>query len=338
MSSLIVEVCRIREVRPHPNADKLDVAVVKGWQCVVPKGAYRDGDLVTYIPPDSVLPVALSDELGVTKYLSKGRVRCAKLRGEPSYGVVCAPRGPEGFDAADLLGITKYEPPIRVSAGDAAPAHPMFPAYTDIENLRNFTDILSPGEPVVYTEKIHGTNCRVGWVREDGGELVRMAGSKGMQRKESDAGTYWLPWRTDPVVSLMTAIAGDPLVRQVVLFGEVYGKVQSLRYGVPNGLAFRAFDLMVDGRYLDFGCFRGLCVAHGIEMVPVLAEEPFSMDRVRELSAGPSVVPGADHIREGVVVKPVRERHSPTVGRVILKYISDDYLCGNHEDAGEAVA
>lgn len=32
MSSLIVEVCRVEEVRPHPNADRMAIARVKGWK------------------------------------------------------------------------------------------------------------------------------------------------------------------------------------------------------------------------------------------------------------------------------------------------------------------
>ena len=73
MSSLIVEVSRIERVLPHANADALELAHIKGWQCVVPKGRYTAGDLVTYVPVDAVLPAELSERLGVTKYLSRGR-------------------------------------------------------------------------------------------------------------------------------------------------------------------------------------------------------------------------------------------------------------------------
>ena len=33
MSSLIVEVCQIAAIEKHPNADNLDIATVKGWNC-----------------------------------------------------------------------------------------------------------------------------------------------------------------------------------------------------------------------------------------------------------------------------------------------------------------
>ena len=31
-----------------------------------------------------------------------------------------------------------------------------------IENLRNFPDILQNGEEIIVTEKLHGTNSRIG--------------------------------------------------------------------------------------------------------------------------------------------------------------------------------
>src|SRR5450755_4251106 len=91
MSSLIVEVSKIDAVTSHANADALELAVIKGWQCVVPKGKFKAGDRVVYVPVDSVMPDALAEAMNITKYLSKGRVRCAKLRGEPSFGVIMDP-------------------------------------------------------------------------------------------------------------------------------------------------------------------------------------------------------------------------------------------------------
>jgi RNA ligase (TIGR02306 family) len=294
---------------------------------VVPKGKHKEGDKVVYFPPDTVLPEEVSDRFGVTQYLSKGRIRCAKLRGEPSFGLVVESDADwqVGANVADAYGATKYEPPIRVTAGDAEVDHPLFVKYTDIENMRNFPNILVPGEPVVVTEKIHGTQCRVAMI-----EGERMAGSKGLRRKEPESyvsSTYWYPWTLQPVQDLLHWLAADH--RQVILFGEVFGKkVQSLAYG-QQGLAFRAFDLLVDGYYLDHEDFQALCQEHGVPMVPVLHEGSFSLQSVRYASGGKTTLMADDpHIREGVVVKPFKERTHPAIGRVILKYVSDEYLFG----------
>ena len=123
--------------------------------------------------------------------------------------------------------------------------------------------------------------------------------------------------------------------KQVILFGETFGRVQSLRYGLANGLGFRAFDLLIDGKYVDFDEFAGFCRRFGVEMVPHVYRGPFSLAKIRELSDGPSLVTGADNIREGVVVKPATERLDPKLGRVILKYVGDTYLFGEVSDSND---
>jgi len=60
--------------------------------------------------------------------------------------------------------------------------------------------------------------------------------------------------------------------------------------------------------------------------VPVLYRGSYDPVKLKELSNGPSTMPGADHIREGVVIKPVKERYDIKLGRVQLKIVSDDYL------------
>ncbi len=340
MSECIVEVCAIEKVYPHPNADALELAQIKGWQCVIPLGKYRAGDLVTYIPIDSMIPLTHSDRWGVTKYLSvksashdmempvaAGRVRCARLRGEPSFGVLVDREDPawqEGQDVRAHYGIFKYIPPLKPTAGDAEAGHPLFVEYTEVENLRNFPGVLEEGEAVVVTEKLHGTNCRVGQIE---GEW--MAGSMSLRRKRpADAAmagsTYWFPF-TLPAVRELVETEGAKH-RQFILFGEVYGsKIQDLHYGCKGRLGFRAFDILADGKYLDADAFLSLCAQFGVEAVPVLYRGAYSLATIRAHSEGATTL-GDAHIREGVVVKPVSERVNPKVGRVALKYIGDPYL------------
>jgi RNA ligase (TIGR02306 family) len=340
MAECIVEVCKIEKVFPHPNADALELAHIKGWQCVIPIGRYGAGDLVTYIPIDSMIPLAHSDRWGFTKYLSvkstsnememsepAGRVRCARLRGEPSFGVIVDLEDPdwvEGEDVKAHYGIFKYIPPVRASAGDAEVEHPLFVAYTELENLRNFPDVLTEGEEVVVTEKLHGTNCRVGLAE---GEL--MAGSKGVRRKRPvddmfAENTYWFPFTLPGVKALVETVGAE--YRQFLLYGEVFGsRIQDLHYGCKGKLGFRAFDILADGRYLDTDAFLALCARFGVETVPALYRGPYALETVRALSEGNTTL-ADNHIREGVVVKPVRERIDPKIGRVAVKYIGDAYL------------
>jgi len=216
---------------------------------------------------------------------------------------------------------------------DADTDDELFPRYTDIENLRNYPDVFDEGEEVVATEKIHGTNCRVGIVK--GGW---MAGSMRLRRKrpldtDMHLNTYWFPWTLPSVRDMLEKL--NSRHRQVVLFGEVYGP------GIQKGFAydsiggrpgFRAFDLLVDGDYVDHDRFIRICDEFGVAYAPVLYKGPFSLDNIRQVSEGRTTV-GDANIREGVVVRPSTERRHPKVGRLVMKYVSDSYLLDKHPDS-----
>jgi RNA ligase (TIGR02306 family) len=346
MSTIKVEVTRIDDVRPHTNADALELATVGGWQVAVKKGAYQSGDPVVYFEQGVTLPRTVTDRLNVTQYMKERTdihgnkvlvIHRVRLRGEPSFGLVIAPEpGMEvGQDVADFYGAEKYIPPLRTEAGDSAPADPRFPAYTEVENLRSYPTVLAEGEEVVVSEKIHGTNCRVGFVTNvvDGGRQQQlMAGSRGLRRKEppdraaAQLNTYWYPLTLPSIENLLRGIFVQGH-NQAVLYGEVFGSgIQSYTYG-QAGIAFRAFDLMIDGRFVDHDEFVAWCDKHGVATVPLLYRGGYTLATVKQLSDGDSQV-GGKHGREGVVVKPARERQDVKLGRVIFKYIGDTYLFG----------
>ncbi|MBD3407367.1 MAG: RNA ligase (ATP) [Candidatus Lokiarchaeota archaeon] len=352
-SDLIVPVVELKNIKPHPNADKLDICDVLGYQMVIPKGRHNEGDRCVYFPADTILPNQWADKFGVKNFLkgkNKDRVGRIALRGEPSFGLIAPVQEDSwevGDNVADYFGCEKYEPPIRTTAGDAAPyddqVDPFIQRYTDIQNGRIYTDVFEEDEEVIATEKLHGTNCKLIIIQDKG----IYAGSMGLRRQrplnhrgvlacvddpEMKSNTYWYPWTIKSVINLMQ---DRSLIHKVViLYGEVYGgSVQSLSYGIPKGkgLGFRAFDLMVDGTYVDFYDFEKLCSAHNVPMVPVLYRGPWSMDKMKKLSDGKSTVEGADHIREGIVVRPIKERICQDIGRVILKYIGTEYELSKHK-------
>jgi RNA ligase (TIGR02306 family) len=343
MSTFIVPVVEIGDIQPHTNADSLELLTVLGWQVCGQKGAHHIGEKVVYFPPDTVMSPDLSDRFGVTKYLDKGRIRCTKLRGEPSFGLIVKPDSDEweiGANVAEHYDVHKYEPPVKVNTrslgtrgtqySDALPEVDLFPRYTGIENMRHFPDVLQKDEVVVVTEKIHGCCSRVGFVE---GEW--MVGSHRTRRKLPEEETfdfegehrYWYPLSL-PCVRAMLQILGENN-KQVVLYGEIYGSaVQSLSYGKKGELGYRAFDLLIDGKYVNYDVFISLCNEFEVSFVPVLAYLGYRLNHIKDLSTGKTTLLPEDqaHIREGVVVRPISECTNPKIGRVILKYVSDAYL------------
>ena len=71
---------------------------------------------------------------------------------------------------------------------------------------------------------------------------------------------------------------------------------------------------------------RALCENNGVETVPLLYRGAFSPEVLAYHTNGSSHLYGAKHIREGLVVKTLRERSHPKYGRKIAKSISEAYL------------
>ena len=330
MSRLIVDVATILKVEDHPNADRLSICTVKGWRVIVAKNkkadagfehAYKSGDLIVYVPIDSVLPVELSDAMYITKYLAKGRVKTVKLRGNFSQGLLIPlsylpdpAKVSEGDDVRDILGITKYEPPIHIGiGGEQLPEPASFSRFSDVENIKNFQNVLQSGEVVVIREKIHGTNFRAANI-----EGHFFVGSHRVTIKESDENIYWHVFKQYKLNRILQ------LGQQV--FGEVYGhKVQKMAYGLKNRIGLAVFALMEGGQYVDNDRLESFCKEYDLPIVTKLYEGPWH-PQLMELAEGKTAIPGGDHLREGIVITPFKERWNDQVGRVILKHISESYL------------
>lgn len=337
MSTLKVDVCEIERIDKHPNADLLEIISLKGkgWSVVAVKGKHKVGESVIYIPVDAILPLELSDRLKCTQYLHSQRVKAAKLRGIVSCGLVFENDGgwTVGTDVAEIFGITKYDPPEPMTfGGQNVRENPRFHHYTNIENWNNHPNVIQEGEEVVVTEKIHGTNWRATIIDD-----VFYIGSHHNTKKEVNESVYWQAAKKYCIEERMRECYGNGDPHVIVLFGEVYGRVQDLRYGLPNEIALRLFDCSINGTYYDWDFFmKTLYVQAGInfdlgsypnwplvEHVPVLYQGPFTQD-VLKLAEGEAFAGG--HIREGIVIRPAKERWDKSVGRVILKKINPEYL------------
>lgn len=180
----------ILEISPHPNADKLEIATVYGFHVVVQKDKYKIGDVLLYIPIDSIIPIWLEEKLfpvDAKIKLHRSRIRQIKIRKFASQGMLIDPldvsEGIEKWaktnkkktinleieqDLSEMLGIVKYEPEIHENTPKSAnprnkpKENPLFHKYGGIENFKWYPELFHEGEEVVIEEKLHGTNARYG--------------------------------------------------------------------------------------------------------------------------------------------------------------------------------
>lgn len=362
MSDLKVEVVEIDGIEPHPNADRLELAVVAGWNCVVRKGEYVKGQKVVYIPIDSILPPILENALfppDSKVRLDKSRIRTIKLRGAVSQGLIVtldelglAPNTKLGTDVAETLGITKYEPPVKsVPAsmrGNVAPRKAVnshFHKYTDIQNFKYYNTLFAEGEEVYVSEKLHGTSARYGWLPTEANTLWKKIkrlfgylpewefcyGSRNVQLQDRTYDGFY-------TVDVYAKILEQENLKHKAFYNEViYGEIVgcgiqgNYTYGcVPGESRFFAYDVQRDGKWLDYAEFVIYCDTLNIPRVPQLYVGPYNDQLVRALAEGDSLV-GQQKVREGVVIKPVVEQVS-MVGRKVLKLVSDTYLLKDQTD------
>jgi RNA ligase (TIGR02306 family) len=329
------EVVNIGKITKHPNADSLGLVKIWDYEVVVRLSDWQDDALAIYIPPDNIVP-----DLPEFAFLDNRRIKAKKLRNIWSQGLLIPNRQffdnngnvietPIGTNVADLLGIVHYEPKMIGGEGSQqyylggfcgkAPTDVNAPVY-DIDSGFKYGKEFVEGEEVIATEKIHGANFRIVFSSFDNTLYV---GSHRTWKKEGDGCKYW------------NAVNQNPWLRQwceehpnIVVYAEMYGTVQKgFPYGAKEGELFIAvFDLRKDARFIANDEARVL--GSELRWVPVVYRGPWvSVDHMKEISMGKSLIPGANHIREGVVVKPIVERFSQRMqDRLQVKFVSPDYL------------
>jgi len=355
MSSLICQVEKIVSVEKHPNADRLDIAKVRDWTVIVGKEEFKVGDLCIYLPIDSVLSKELEEKLFKDSKikLSGGRIRAEKIRGIISYGFCIKPERvglegkKEGTDVTKLLGITKYEPPVSMSGrtglqqATKKQTNPNFKKYTDIENFKNFPTMFNNDDIVWASEKCHGSNARFGFIERYSenvftkiliklGLIDRFSFVLGSHNVQLQSKLFYKGFYTKNIYAEMANNYDikNKIDKGYCVYGEIIGEgiQKHYTYGCKAGekkLVF--FDVMKDGKYLDYKEAKEYILSKGWEFVPVLYEGKYDPEVLKSLTIGDSVYCPTQKVREGIVIKPFKEE-TGHYGRKVLKLISESYL------------
>jgi len=329
------------ELKEHPNADSLQLGDVGGYQVVVQKGLYQDGDIVVFIPEKSCLPdhPRFENFKPYLKGTNKDRVGSIRLRGEVSQGILIADT--EAFSQYDInvdfasdLGIYKYEPPIPAHlSGSVASTNTLelgesTLSYHDVEQFGIYADEFQEGEEVVVTAKIHGTQVNI--IRTHTGQ--RALSSKGLVKrglllKDEETNTYWQAMHNTGVFDLLDKFYPGVHVQA---FGEVVPVQKGFNYGFQKPWVL-LFDIRVNGVSVpvnevpqEFMAWKPECPC-GL-WTPILYRGPFNVDEIKRLSLGDEEVTGKKrHKKEGVVVRPYIDRRASKNFRLMLKVINPKY-------------
>ena len=188
----------LKNVRPHPNADRMLLADCFGNTVCVGLEA-KENDIVIYFPVDGELSkeyaeinnlVRIKNEDGTYSggYLDpkKRNIKAIRLRGEKSDGLVMPLESLSSFGDVSTLQIgdtidvfngheicKKYIPKVKekrsYSGGNKTrkrkvPIAPLFAEHADTEQLAYNLDAFKAGDEVEITLKMHGTSQRTGYL------------------------------------------------------------------------------------------------------------------------------------------------------------------------------
>jgi RNA ligase (TIGR02306 family) len=364
----------IGEIVPIEGADNIEVVLVGGWQAITKKGEYQVGDKVVVATTDAVIPQDLSDLMGVTGYLRKGqRVRTVKLRGVYSECLIMSkntipalrkyPTLTEGEDLMELLGITKYEPPVKMVemnvGGRKFKYHqnPNFHIYYKFPNMKNVPDMFNEEDEVSITRKLHGTNARYGIVRKKklsildkikgwfGNQWIGyeyVYGSHNVEKGSDSQGFYATDvWKTVAdeykIKEKLWEYVKEYFVPQhlgsgIVMYGEIYGHgiQKNYEYGLQD-MKFAGFDVEIDGTYQSYFNERTILGILDVPTVELLYRGNWSKEEQDKHVFG-NFIEGTKVPHEGVVVKSVTGERQK-VGKVI----NPDYLIyGEKNNVGDS--
>ena len=343
---------RIDKLSPVDGADRIECAAIGGWNVIVKKGEFKEGELALYLEIDSWVPNALApfltregSEPKEYEGIKGERLKSKKIRKVVSQGLLLPLSGIERFVNNDpayaiqegtcldsVLNVMKWENDDDTPAcgarkvkstarqGVARCSISTFPPFlrrTDQERIQNlgrlFGAYQEAGHCFEVTEKLHGTSFTA----------YRYEGKFGVcsrnQELEDDGNLYF---ETAKVYELDVHLAEGFAVQ-----GEMCGpKICSNMYGfdLVRLFIFSVYDI-TGGKYLNpDDAHEQLAALAGplVEYVPVLEHRTLAGVTVPELleaADGESVMGKCD--REGLVYK---AKHG-----VSFKVVSNKWLLRN---------
>jgi RNA ligase (TIGR02306 family) len=328
MERKLVSIQIVESIRPIDGADRVVLARVQGWDVVVKKGEFSPGATCVYFEIDALLP---SGATWAEFMRPRGfRVKTARLRGVLSQGLALpldilpeALRSlPVGSEVTAALGVQKYEPVVPLGAEVAGP----FPGHvpkTDEQRLQSALGVLDElrGHEFYVSTKCDGTSAT--FVKLDG-QLVVCSRN----------------WALAPGAGPQGALAlrhglAERLPEGLAVQGEVCGPgIQKNRLGFAEHelRVFSLFDVR-RGVYLGFDELVSEVARLGLQLVPIdrvvrgaeAARFEHTLDGYLAMARG--TYAGTSRRREGIVVRPLIERHSPTLGgRLSFKVINNEFL------------
>ena len=329
----------VKSIAPIEGADRIELASVLGWQCVVNKGQFKAGDLAVYFEIDSFLPLREEFEFlrkscfTTSDLLGEGfRLRTQKFRGQLSQGLLLPVSSfPElsspsvGDDVTELLGVRKWAVRERASCtGTIIGTLPHSIPRTDETRIQAAPELLQEFDGLEYyiSTKLDGSSHSIGF-DENG---FHVAG----HNFEYGDGSFFSFIQARGYREKLVAFMAENHLKTLAIQGEFCGEgIQGNRLKLSTPEWF-VFTVIINEQRVRLDQMLGLCELLGMAHVPIeetgsnLSAKFPDVDAILKRAEGEYPNGGK---KEGIVIRPVIPVHSSLIGGPLsFKAVNNKYL------------
>ena len=342
----LASIQRVWKIEPIEGADRIELAHVLGWQCVVNKGQFQPMDLAVYFEVDSFLPIQEEYEfMRASSYknseiLGEGfRLRTMKFRGQISQGLllpICTfpviPKNAElGTDVTELLGVRKWEIEERISTGGTMIGTlPYDIPHTDETRVQAEPELIRAFAGLEYyiSTKMDGSSHSVG-IDENGFHVT----GHNYEYKDDGNSPFYEMVKAMDLKAKMRAFAIEHGLKEFTIQGELCAPgIQKNRLKLTKP-AWYVFTIRENGRRVGLKRMQDICSALKLETVPI---EEIGMDLPSRYPTVEALLERADGNypnggkKEGIVIRPTEPVYCELISAALsMKVVSNKYLLKN---------
>ena len=348
MSRKLASIQRIYEINPIEGADRIELAHVLGWQCVVNKGQFKPMDLGIYFEIDSFLPIRSEFEfLRASSYrksdiMGEGfHLRTMTFRGQISQGLLIPiSQFPEipgdvelSMDVTDILGVRKWEIEERVTAGGTVIGTlPYDIPHTDETRVQAEPELIQAFEGLEYyiSTKMDGSSHSIG-IDENGFHVT----GHNYEYKDDGSSAFYNLVKDRGYQEMMEAYVKEQGLNTLTIQGELCAPgIQQNRLKLKKP-EWYVFTIRENGKRVGLKRMQEICKALKMITVPV---EEVDMDLPSKYPTVEALLKRADGNypsggkKEGIVVRPTEPVYNTLIGAELsMKVVSNKYLLKNEE-------
>ena len=344
----LASVQRIWKIEPIDGADRIELAYVLGWQCVVNRGQFRPMDLAVYFEIDSFLPIRPEFEFMRTSSYRKTdimgegfRLRTMKFRGQISQGLLLpisefseiAEDIEPGSDVTEILGVRKWEIEEKATTGGTVIGSlPIDVPHTDETRIQAEPDLIMDFAGLEYyiSTKMDGSSHSVS-IDEDG---FHVTGHNYEYRDDGKSAFYELVKRDDIETGIHRYYEENHL-QLLTVQGEFCApgiQKNRLKLSRPE---WYVFTIRVDGKRVGLKKMQEICDELNLQMVPI---EEIGTDLPSRYPTVEALLERADGEypkggrKEGIVIRPTEPVYNDRISAALsMKVVNNKYLLKNED-------